>query len=1380
MSRNTKTRQRLFYLLAGTLVLGTLLAGAYMYRRQRNNQRALQGRADGLAAMERGDYAAALPQFNLYVGRYPNDADIWLSFAKARRLVEEPNGRHLGQAIAFFKRVLELRPGLPEAQTNLLELYSQVNYNTEALSTADAILERTPDDANALYLKIQALLRMHRLDQAAAIAQKLITLAPLNLDYQYLVIQIMLARGQQADVEAYADKLAQAHPDEVRFVLIKSYAAGVVGNLKSAAALVRPLVARPPADAAYTLALVRQLDGLELFADAFTVLQQAIKDIPDRELMRLWVRRLFETNRLPMLLEQTAALDPADANTDVEALGMRALALTRLDRRPEAALLLTAMDQRGLKESAAKRWAAALRVLMLTTSDPVQTIGLLRDALTGSGNTVLLEQLGDAYAAAGARDKAFTIWNVVARQAPAWSAPFVRLSQSYIAGGRSADALLAAKAAQLRAPEDHDALLCLVIADAASLPEGPSAQATQVLARIVELEQRFPKDFELLSLHAGVLAQTRQREPASAVIRSILAASPVAPENVLLSLAGLSESFKLDLEDACFEASQKAYGLTVDLAFARARWLLNHQRGPEGLALLDQARAGHGDDLLWRNAWAAGLDMINDPRAKAEWIALGDANPNNVKIQWAALSARAAQADHDFMGRTIDRLTELLGEDSLALRLVRARWYLQGTSTEADTSKASILLSDLSRNAPDMIAPKLLLATCYMRLGNISGAIDQLAAVSDMQPEQAGIAVELARLLQSRGDYARARQYLDRATRSKSASLQNMRQAASLLALQGDYTAALALLEKTYSTAATQQAPDLVLAALYRQLNQPQKAEEICRQLLTTPDASIIAFCADFYASQNRPADAQKALALLDGLKLPPGTRELILADYATRYGTPDETLKQFQAAAQAAPTEAVVWQQLVAYCLGTGKIDEALAAADQANKKVTGGNAFEALRKNAVLIKDAARVPGTRQLLMMLTGASAGTEPVLDALRTIVAAQQQKEPARQTVSKLRKLADANPRILPLQTITLQFYMDAGQTDEAVSMATRVVQSFPAAIEPLRMATSVMGAAQQWSLALGTAQEWKRLGAGETLEADLAIAAAQLNLGNAAAASQQIQPYLERALLDPDKFSGVILLRAQGLLASRQPEQVETLFTPLLPKSAQWRGLWMSFAVQGLADSARAQAWLEQVTPLVTDNNEKTALAQAWIILGKRWSNPAFDLKGRTLLQTLVQAPDAPYNALYLMGNLCEASADWAGAERAYRMAIQKYPTAPIPYNNLAYVLVQNRGNLQEAQQLIAKALELMPNTAALMDTKAAIQAALKDYAGAVASLKEARSLEPQNLEWRVNLLAILIESGQTAAAKTESQQISIALSAAQNVAPELRQRYDALRSKLP
>ena len=682
---------------------------------------------------------------------------------------------------------------------------------------------------------------------------------------------------------------------------------------------------------------------------------------------------------------------------------------------------------------------------------------------------------------------------------------------------------------------------------------------------------------------------------------------------------------------------------------------------------------------------------MNDARAKDAWVSLGTANPDDVKIQWAVLGARGVQTDHVFIGQTLDRLVALLGEGNATLDLTRARWLLQGQSADKDTTQASILLSDITRSVPGAVAPHLLLAACYMRMGNLSGAIDQLTSASDLQPDRADIAIELARLLQGRGDFAQARQYIDRAAGSKTAPPEDVRRAAALLAVQGDYTAALSLLNKT-SAQGDKQPPDLLLAALYRQLGQPGKTDEICRTLLEKPDAGSISFSADFYAAQNRPEDAEHALSLLDSLKLPDGQKELILANFAVRHGTPEEALKQFQAAVHAAPKDAAAWNQLVTYSLATGKVDDALGAADQAAQALTGPAAFDTLRQNAALVREAGKIPATRELLTLLGAQDANTSTVLEALRTVVAAANQKEAPAQTVAKLEQLANRSAPILPLQILMLQLYMNAGQTERAVDLATRTIQAFPTAAESLRMATNVMESAQQWNQSLSTAEQWRRTDSANSVDADLAIAVAEMHLGDSAAASKQIEPYLQNALADPDKYSGVILMRAQLLLASHHAAQAESLLVPLLAKSPQWRNVWMTLAIHTVDDPKTAAAWLNRVSALTNDPNEQTALAMAWSSLGDRAKDASFRTNARNILEKITQSPGATATAWVAWGKLNEADGNWTGAANAYGQALQKAPDSAVPLNNLAYALVKNHGDLNEAQALIAKALKLLPN----------------------------------------------------------------------------------------
>jgi tetratricopeptide (TPR) repeat protein len=121
---------------------------------------------------------------------------------------------------------------------------------------------------------------------------------------------------------------------------------------------------------------------------------------------------------------------------------------------------------------------------------------------------------------------------------------------------------------------------------------------------------------------------------------------------------------------------------------------------------------------------------------------------------------------------------------------------------------------------------------------------------ANIKPDSNAIALDLARLLQVQGEFTRAHEYLDRVIQNKATTDAERRRAAALLAQQGDSDRALKLLQE--KSAQGSQEPDIVLAALYRQRNQLDKAEAIVRKLMEKPTAGVIQFAADLYTSQGK------------------------------------------------------------------------------------------------------------------------------------------------------------------------------------------------------------------------------------------------------------------------------------------------------------------------------------------------------------------------------------------------------------------------------------------------------------------------------------------------------------------------------------------------
>jgi Flp pilus assembly protein TadD len=70
-----------------------------------------------------------------------------------------------------------------------------------------------------------------------------------------------------------------------------------------------------------------------------------------------------------------------------------------------------------------------------------------------------------------------------------------------------------------------------------------------------------------------------------------------------------------------------------------------------------------------------------------------------------------------------------------------------------------------------------------------------------------------------------------------------------------------------------------------------------------------------------------------------------------------------------------------------------------------------------------------------------------------------------------------------------------------------------------------------------------------------------------------------------------------------------------------------------------------------------------------------------------------------LLGILEDGRGNIAAAETAYRHALEITPETPIAANNLAWIIAENGGNLDEALQLATLAVTKSPRSAGFYDT---------------------------------------------------------------------------------
>lgn len=130
-----------------------------------------------------------------------------------------------------------------------------------------------------------------------------------------------------------------------------------------------------------------------------------------------------------------------------------------------------------------------------------------------------------------------------------------------------------------------------------------------------------------------------------------------------------------------------------------------------------------------------------------------------------------------------------------------------------------------------------------------------------------------------------------------------------------------------------------------------------------------------------------------------------------------------------------------------------------------------------------------------------------------------------------------------------------------------------------------------------------------------------------------------------------------------------------------------------------------------------------------------------------------------LLGILEDARGSTGEAEKAYRKALEISPETPIAANNLAWLIADNQGNLDEALQLANMAVSKNQSVAGFYDTLGWVYLKKGLASPAVEQLKKAVALEDANAQrtgtaanpgYRVRLAVALAKAGDKASARRE------------------------------
>lgn len=1348
MSMRPKTKRRLGILITLVLLIIVAVSGLIFLQKHRNAQRLLTLRETGMRLYHAGDYEGALKPLSEYHTKHPNDPESRFAFAVSRSKVPS-SGNYLGEAIQHLQYYVAQRPDELGAKHFLLDLYNQVGFDTEAVQLADELLKHDPDDINAIKNKAMAKYRLQKYDETLTLSERLNELSPLDLEGQLLTYQTLYnLRRPVEEVLQRAEKQRLDHPDDPRFELLQAYALLYANKIPDALQWLDKAAAHKLTDIETILQLTRVYDQLQKFDKAQAVLETSLKNVDDIRLTQALIQRLWRAMRYQDVISHTQNLDITSTRTDTQLLAYRAYALYELQHPEEARAITDALSKRK-GDDEARAWALALTARYENPNEDVrQKIDQYQAAISRAPrNAVIRYLLGDAYLYMHENELALDSWQKALDLDPSWALPHSQRARLLASTGRIDAAIAEAQTAMRRSPTAASAIAFSLATYYKAIQTGAASDYDRALKVAQSLQQQIPNEPQTLPVYVTLLAHDGQKDKAVAAIKSLLASRTTPPLTLLINLSGINRRYALGMENALFDTAQNTYGQTAELAYARAMDQYAAGDAQQGIQTLKTALAGVPSDkaLPYRLAFSQYLETINDPGARDTWVALGEEFQDNLNIQTAILNAESPHEDRQFMRKTIDRVRKLTGDQANVWRIAQARWLLEDTQSapidhDRDVASAIVMLSDMVRTSPTLVEPRLLLAKAMEQTNNPTGAIAQLQDALRLRADSAQILIELARIYQDQSKFDDAASSLDTAAANNSLTARQRLTIAAMYANQAEYAKALKLLQ-AIPTAQRNTQVQLLTAQLYRQTGAFDQARAIYTQLLAdAPNATAIRAAADLDASTghlNQALDTLKKLDQLPGMTV--WARQLILADFASRYQGADQAVAHYQAAIKDAPDAPEPYTALASYYIRQGKFSDAVATANQGLEQVPGNAALTTLRdRSNALSRD-----GSIDLKDVISTLSDDprNQAAVETLRIIEDARTNNEPAAQTAGKLADVADRHTHYLPVYRELVRRYLTLGQADQATAYAQRAMDYLPTNPDAAQLATEAYAATRKPTQMLTAAQAWRSRSLENPQRADMAIADAELTMGRSQAALAQLQPYVAGIKENPQASVGLTTVYARALLLANQPQQVQQMLLPLAQKDSQWRLVWLRLLSVAPRNTDADSAWIQQVAPYMSKDNsgDQLALGRAWYDLAMRYTSQPAMKNAHAIFTELTQAPDAPAALYMLLGSTSEFLGDWPGAETAYRQSVAKDPKNSIAMNQLANALLHRNEKLDQALELARQATSISPQVSPMWDTLARIYDKMGNTQEALNTFQKAVSIQPSNVEALIGLASTMV-----------------------------------------
>jgi len=669
--------------------------------------------------------------------------------------------------------------------------------------------------------------------------------------------------------------------------------------------------------------------------------------------------------------------------------------------------------------------------------------------------------------------------------------------------------------------------------------------------------------------------------------------------------------------------------------------------------------------------------------------------------------------------------------------------YLQ----KGDYRAAAIQFSHATRIDPEYAEAHLQLAETYLKMQQPDRAYAELVSVVQLRPNDYQTRIRMAGMLITARRFADAQDQAKLLLRERPDDPAVHSMDSSLLAAQGDIQGAIGEMQKSIKLAPGKWEPYLALGLLQLKADEPDAAESSLEKVIALDPNAMQPhlLLGNLYLSRGRFREAEQEDQ--DAMRVAPGSMEprealarcflaegqpnaaedillqavrdlpqdpqslLALSNYYFSVGNPDKAVDEYNLLYQQHSNDLQIRKKFIQLLIQTNRLDQARPLIDEILKAAPHDS--DALLDRAEIQTSNGDLSEAIPALQAIIRGAPDNSEAHYALGVAFKKQGNAEGAKGEWLEALRL---DPNSLGAERGLADAAMELGDMRALEGDAMQLIH-----IEP--------GSPQGYSLHALAETNLKEYGQAEQdVQKAIAIAPQSaygyVQLGNLRFAQQRYgeartayQSALERNSGSVDALRGL----ASTCIAEGEVDQAVAAVKAAVAGSPSSSGLYDllgNLLFHSERDLSGAQTALSKAVSLDPHNLD------AWLQLSEAQATQGkVDLAISTCQQALKSNPGRV--AVYLLlGDLYEASSQWANAAAVYQTALAINSQNPIASMGLARVMLQSGGNLDIALSLAQTARREIPGSPAAADTAGWVYYQKGLYSLALTCLQQALSLQ--------------------------------------------------------